>query len=202
MTNAYLVGDPATKTAVVVDPAWNGDFIASKADERNWKITAIWLTHAHFDHFGGVAQITNASEDSIPVALHPEDLPLWELHGGAAIFGFPAFDPGPAPTILLDHGLKLRLGNYQFEVRHTPGHTQGHVIFVLEKEKLVFCGDLIFMQGVGRTDLPGGDWDTLLRSIKENILTLPDDFRLLSGHGPETTVGQERLTNPFLYELR
>ncbi len=95
-------------------------------------------------------------------------------------------------------GQLLELGENKFEVRHTPGHTTGHVVFYCQSEKLVFCGDLIFAGSVGRTDLPGGSYDTLIRSIRTHILSLPDETRLLSGHGPETTVGEERATNPFL----
>jgi hydroxyacylglutathione hydrolase len=197
MTNAYLVADPTNNNAVVIDPAWNGDFLVQEANNRNWKITQIWLTHAHFDHFGGAAEIAKAYP-SIEVALHPADLPLWEAYGGASQFGFSAFDPGPRPTIILEDGMQLSLGNFCFEVHHTPGHCLGHVIFLLKQDRLVFSGDLIFMQSVGRTDFPGGSWETMLKSIQEDILSLPDDFRILPGHGPETTVGQERRTNPFL----
>ena len=198
MTNTYLVAEPSNHKAVVIDPAWNGEFIFQEATSRDWEITQIWLTHGHFDHFGGVAQIVAASSASIEIALHSADLPIWEAHGGASHFGFPNFDPGPKPTINLENKMQLQLGDFTFQVLHTPGHTLGHVIFLVEQEKLVFSGDLIFMQSVGRTDLPGGSWEALLKSIQDNILTLPDDYRLLSGHGPETTVGQERRTNPFL----
>ncbi|OGO18032.1 MAG: hypothetical protein A2Z14_15845 [Chloroflexi bacterium RBG_16_48_8] len=198
MTNTYLIAEPIHPRAVVIDPAWNGDFILREAANRGWEIEQIWLTHGHFDHFGGAAQIANDSLSRIEVALHSADLPLWEAHGGASLFGFPAFDPGPKPTIFLEDGMQLNLGNFTFEVLHTPGHSLGHVVFLLEQERLVFSGDLIFMQSVGRTDLPGGSWETLLQSIKENILSLPDDYRLLPGHGSETTVGQERRSNPFL----
>jgi hydroxyacylglutathione hydrolase len=198
MTNAYLIAESNHNKAVVIDPAWNGDFILQEAAGHGWEIIQIWLTHAHFDHFGGVAQIVDGSPQTIDVALHAADLPLWEAHGGASAFGFSAFDPGPKPTINLKDGMHLNLGEFVFEVRHTPGHSLGHVIFRSDQEKLVFSGDLIFMQSVGRTDLPGGSWEILYQSIQENILTLPDDYRLLPGHGPETTVGQERRTNPFL----
>jgi hydroxyacylglutathione hydrolase len=196
LTNAYLVADPEAAEAVAIDPAWEGQVIVDEASRRGWLIRQIWLTHAHFDHFGGAAAIAQACQT--PVALHPEDLPLWHLGGGAAFFGIPDFDPGPQPTIGLEHGMKLPLGRYSFEVRHTPGHSPGHVVFREAGERLVFCGDLVFRSGVGRADLSGGDWETLLASIRTEILSLPDDTRLLSGHGPETTVGYERRTNPFL----
>jgi hydroxyacylglutathione hydrolase len=107
-------------------------------------------------------------------------------------------DPGPEPTIDLKHGQILRLGGNQFEVRHAPGHTQGHVMFYCPAEIVLFCGDVIFEGSIGRTDLPGGDFDTLISSIRSQILSLPDNTRLLSGHGPETTVGMERRSNPYL----
>jgi hydroxyacylglutathione hydrolase len=107
-------------------------------------------------------------------------------------------DPTPKPNVQLKHGQILALGKHEFEVRHTPGHTPGHVVFYSAAEKLLFCGDVIFWGSIGRTDLPGGSFDTLMRSINEQILSLPNDTRLLSGHGGETTVGSERRTNPFL----
>jgi hydroxyacylglutathione hydrolase len=198
MTNSYLVAEADQHKAVAIDPAWNGDFILEEAADRGWEITQIWLTHAHFDHFGGVAQIVDGSPNNIEVALHADDLPLWKADGGASLFGLPTFDPGPEPTLILHDGMQLSLGDFIFKVKHTPGHSPGHVIFLSEQEKLVFCGDLIFMQSVGRTDLPGGSWEILLQSIQKNILSLPDEYRLLPGHGPETTVGQERRFNPFL----
>jgi hydroxyacylglutathione hydrolase len=197
-TNAYLIGDMTSGEAVVIDPAWDGEVIIQEAESQGLRISAIWLTHGHFDHFGGTAGVTAGLPYPVPVALHPADLPLWNAHGGAAVFGFGDFDPGPEPSITLEHGMQLNLGSHKFEVRSTPGHTQGHVLFLAREAGLVFCGDLIFMGSVGRTDLPGGDWETLLRSIKEEVLTLPDETQLLSGHGPITTVGRERQTNPFL----
>jgi len=197
-TNAYLVGDPISQSAVVVDPAWDGDLLLREAEKRKWRITALWLTHAHFDHFGGAAQIANSSSELIEVALHAEDQPLWHALGGATIFGFPEFDPGPEPTKPLVEGMQLHIGDHTFIVHHTPGHTPGHVIFVLEAQRAVLCGDLIFKQGVGRTDLPGGDWASLEASIQQHILPLADDFVLFPGHGPKTTVGDERISNPFI----
>lgn len=198
MSNAYLVGDPISKIAVVIDPGAEGERIVQAAKELDWKIAYLWLTHAHFDHFGGAAQIANSLNHPIEVALHPEDQSLWRALGGAPFFGIGEFDPGPEPTISLQHGMQLYLGNHAIEVRHTPGHSPGHVIFVIESQKMVFCGDLIFNMGVGRTDLPGGSWEQLLSSIQEQVLTLPGEFQLLPGHGPATTVDQERRANPFL----
>jgi glyoxylase-like metal-dependent hydrolase (beta-lactamase superfamily II) len=158
MTNTYLLGDPDTKSAIVIDPAWDGEQIAGAALERGWQINAIWLTHAHFDHFGGVSGIEKSIDTLIPVALHPLDLPLWQTHGGAGFFGITEFDPGPEPTIDLETGMELTLGNYRFEVRHTPGHSLGHVIFVSEglgrssaatSSSLGVLGEQIFRGGIG-----------------------------------------------------
>lgn len=196
-TNAYLIADGFTGVAVALDPAWDGAMIVQEAKRRGWRIGSIWLTHAHFDHLAGAGQVADLSSPSPPVALHPEDYPLWRAQGGAALFGM-RIDPGPEPTIELVHKQILHLGVYDFEVRHTPGHTPGHVVYYCAAAGLVFCGDVIFGGSIGRTDLPGGDYTKLMDSIHAQILSLPDETRLLSGHGPETTVGEERLENPFL----
>lgn len=198
LSNAYLVGDSKSNIAVVIDPGAEGGLIARAAQERGWRIATIWLTHAHFDHFGGAAQLADSLDHIVEVALHPDDQSMWRALGGAPFFGMREFDPGPEPTIPLQHEMQLTLGGHRIEVRHTPGHSPGHVIFVVNDQELVFCGDLIFSMGVGRTDLPGGSWAQLLSSIQSQILTLPDTYRLLPGHGPPTTVGQERRSNPFL----
>ncbi|MEA3350784.1 MAG: MBL fold metallo-hydrolase, partial [Chloroflexota bacterium] len=124
-TNSYLIADSGTKQAVVIDPAWDGDLIRAEAEKRGWQISTIWLTHAHFDHFGGAAGVVDGCEPAPKVALHPKDMPLWEAKGGASIFGVSLDDPGPAPSIHLAHEQLLTLGTYQFEVRHAPGHSPG-----------------------------------------------------------------------------
>jgi len=129
--------------------------------------------------------------------LHPNDHVLWRAAGGGPMFGF-NIDPGPEPTIDFFQGQILKLGDIEFEVRFTPGHTIGHCIFYVSPADVCFCGDLIFAGSVGRTDLPGGDFSTLENSIRTQVFTLPDKTRLLSGHGPETTVGQEKKFNPFV----
>ena len=211
-TNAYLVADSETKDAAVIDPAWDGHLILDAAQKRGWRIAHLWYTHAHFDHIGGAAAIADALNPLPLVALHPNDHVLWRAGGGGAMFGFD-IDPGPEPTIDFVHGQILRLGSVEFEVRFTPGHTVGHCILYVanpdphaersdpiseRSRSLCFCGDLIFAGSVGRTDFPGGSWETLVKSIKEQIYTLPDTTRLLSGHGPETTVGEEKMNNPFV----
>lgn len=196
-TNAYLVADSETKEAVVIDPSWDGHVILNAAQERGWRIGHLWYTHAHFDHIGGAGEIADALNPLPLVALHPSDHVLWRAGGGGALFGF-KIDPGPEPTIDFTHGQVLKLGSYEFEVRFTPGHTTGHCVLYVASEKICFCGDLIFNGSVGRTDFPGGSWETLVKSIKEQIFTMPDETRLLSGHGPITTVGEEKMNNPFV----
>lgn len=202
-TNAYLVADSETKEAAVIDPAWDGHVILAEAQKRGWRIAHLWYTHAHFDHIGGAAAIADALNPLPLVALHPNDHVLWRAGGGGAIFGFD-IDPGPEPTIDFYQGQILRLGSVEFEVRFTPGHTPGHcVLYVADiraerSRSVCFCGDLIFAGSVGRTDLPGGNWDQLVKSIQTQVFSMPDDTRLLSGHGPETTVGEEKRNNPFV----
>ncbi len=211
-TNAYLVADPETNEAAVIDPAWDGHVILAAAQKRGWRIAHLWYTHAHFDHIGGAGAIADALNPLPLVALHPNDHVLWRAGGGGALFGFD-IDPGPEPTIDFYQGQILRLGSVEFEVRFTPGHTPGHCIFYVpairaERSEpsgessrsagVCFCGDLIFAGSVGRTDLPGADWKQLVESIKTQVFTLPDETRLLSGHGPETTVGEEKRENPFV----
>ncbi len=210
-TNAYLVADSETRDAAVIDPAWDGHIILAEAQKRGWRIAHLWYTHAHFDHIGGAAAIADALNPLPLVALHPNDHVLWRAAGGGPMFGF-NIDPGPEPTIDLFQGQILKLGSVEFEVRFTPGHTPGHCIFYVadiraersaelseaRSRSVCFCGDLIFKNSVGRTDLPGGDWNTLENSIETQVFTLPDETRLLSGHGAETTVGEEKRSNPFV----
>jgi hydroxyacylglutathione hydrolase len=195
--NTYLAADTVTKMAVVIDPSFGCAFLGEEAARRGWSIRAIWLTHSHFDHIAGISALQELTSKPIPVLLHQQDLPLWRQGGGSALFGL-NIEIGPEPDQLLNHGEILNLGEQALEVRHTPGHTPGHVIFYSAEYRAAFCGDVIFYRGIGRTDLPGSSHSLLLRSIREQILSLPPDTRLLSGHGPETTVAEEARENPFL----
>ena len=196
-TNTYLIADEASGEAAVIDPAWDGDRIRAAAAARGWRIAHLFYTHAHVDHIAGAAALADALNPLPIAALHPADYKLWQASGGATWFGM-QIDPGPDPMVGLTHGQVLRLGDTALEVRHTPGHTPGHVVFYCAEAGVCFCGDLIFREGVGRTDLPGGDWSALERSIRAQIYTLPPETRLLPGHGPESTVGWEMGHNMFV----
>lgn len=196
-TNAYLVADSNTREAAVIDPGWDGQVILDAAQKNGWRIGHLWYTHAHFDHIGGAAAIADALNPMPLVGLHPADHALWKVGGGGSLFGF-KIDPGPEPGIDFYNGQVLQLGAVIFEVRACPGHTPGHCVFYCAAENVLFSGDLIFQGSIGRTDLPGGDFNTLVRSIQTQVFTLPDETQLLSGHGPETSVGLEKAYNPFV----
>lgn len=195
--NTYLLADEDSGECAVIDPSFNAARIVNDISERGWKLTQVWLTHAHFDHICGLKDLVDAAQTNAEIFLHPADLALYEKGGLADMFGM-HFDAPDKPPLELHHGQILSLGSSVIEVRHTPGHSRGHVVFYASGLSTVFCGDLIFQGSVGRTDLEDGDQDLLFDSIAAQILTLPPETRLLSGHGPETTVGEEIRWNPYL----
>ncbi len=192
-SNAYLVRRPAGP-AVAVDPGHPDDRLIRQLEEWGGELAAVLLTHAHLDHVGGVPALLNAFP--APLYLHPDDRPLYDgASEQAASFGL-RLPELPEPDRELEGGTTLELAGMALDVRHTPGHSPGHVVF--RTEDACFVGDCVFAGSIGRTDLPGGDTETLLRSIREHVLSLPPDTVLHPGHGPETTVGREAESNPFL----
>lgn len=192
--NCYLVHPRGSSEAAIVDPGEESGRILAEASRRGLRITAIWLTHAHIDHVMGVAAVKAAS--GAPIFLHPDDRPLYDNAPTQGLWFGLRIAALPAPEVALRHGDVLTLGDVTLEVRHVPGHSPGHVVFVAPG--VVLGGDVLFAGSIGRTDLPGGDLETLLDGIRRELLTLPDETVVYSGHGPLTTIGVERTTNPFL----
>lgn len=194
-TNCYIVGCEQTRQGVVIDPGGHPERILRAVQEAGLTIRYVLNTHCHFDHMAANADIVAAT--GAPLAIHPAERPILDSRGGAAWFGVPV-PASPPPDLELTDGQILEVGTLRLHVLHTPGHSPGSVTFYLPDEGVAFDGDVLFAMGVGRTDLPGGDWDTLMRSIGEVLFSLPDETVLYPGHGPSTTVGQEKRFNPWL----
>lgn len=192
--NAYLAICEETGRCALVDPGAEPARLLAAAAGEGARIESILLTHAHIDHVGGVAAAARAT--GAPIYLHPADAPLYVAAPEQALAFGVEIELPPQPDHELQDGQILQVGAAQLEVRHTPGHSPGHVCLIGDGFALV--GDCVFAGSIGRTDLPGGDYRKLLEAIQEKLLTLPDDTVLHPGHGPATTVGRERLANPFL----
>lgn len=196
--NCYIVGDEKTREAIVIDPGGNARDILDTLRREQLKLVAIVATHAHFDHLFALAELRAATR--APFLLHADEAPvLASASIGARLFGFVFGQPAPAER-LVRAGDVVRVGEIALQVLHTPGHSPGGMCLLHDKS--VFVGDTLFQGGIGRTDLPGGDYGTLLRSIRDQLLTLPDDTTVYPGHGDATTIGEERQLNPFLRPLR
>jgi len=192
--NCYILGDEETGEAVVIDPGDEGDAILSLLRRRSWKVKAVLNTHAHFDHTGGNATLVR--ETGAPLMVPgDEDADLAQAHLAADHFGLES-EPSPPADRLLYDGDEIAVGREKIRVLSTPGHSRGGVTFLTSLG--VFPGDALFDGSIGRSDLPGGDYETLIDSIKKKILSLPDDTLVYPGHGPATTVGRERASNPYL----
>lgn len=197
-TNCYLLCSEKTHLAAVIDPSWEGKAIFEAAEQDGWEISHILLTHTHFDHVGGLRDIKQAT--NAPIFVHPDaEEMLGKATMSAAFFGIRMPAP-PPPDEYLHPGMKIKVGDLSIDVLYTPGHAPGHVSFHLPEFQILFDGDVLFKGGIGRTDFEGGDYDTLMSTIESQFLTLPDDTRVFSGHGPATTIGEERSNNPFLQD--
>ncbi len=194
-TNCYVVGCGETREGAVIDPGGHPERILQAVEESGLAIRYVLNTHCHFDHMQANAEVVAATGASL--ALHPAELPILRAKGGAALFGLPERE-SPMPDVELEDGQVLEVGTLRFRVLYTPGHSPGGATFYLAEEGVAFDGDVLFAGGVGRTDLPGGDWDTMIRSICEVLFKLPDETVLYPGHMSKTTVGHEKAHNPWL----
>ncbi len=196
--NCTILFDTDDKTGVVVDPGGDVDTILSVLKQNGITITAIWLTHGHIDHAGGAMELKEALGVDI-IGPHEADKPLLDnLVTQAQKFGMDGSVRNCVPDRFLTEGETVSFGSHVFEVLHCPGHAPGHVVYYNRDAKFAHVGDVLFQGSVGRTDLYGGDHDTLIRSIKEKLLPLGDDIGFICGHGPGSRFGDERRSNPYL----
>lgn len=194
-TNCYLAGCETTRIGAVIDPGGDSAAILVAVERLGLNVQLVLFTHAHFDHILAADKVLAAT--GAKLAFHRADEALFENGGGAPLFGFPV-GACRRPDIWLNDGDNLSVGEYTLETRFTPGHTPGHVVFYEARAGAVFTGDVLFAGSIGRTDLPGGDYETLMDSISRQLMILPDQTVVYPGHGPQTTIGRERRSNPFL----
>src|SRR5271156_5496956 len=194
--NCTIVGDEATREAMVIDPGDNIPQILAALARHRLTLKQIVVTHAHIDHVGGAVQLKKAT--GAPILLNENDLPLLKMMDVQAgwLGGVPT-EVAP-PDTSAEEGMVVGIANHFAHVLHTPGHTQGSICLHFAKENLLIAGDTLFAGSIGRTDLPGGDSRKILRSIHDRLLPLPDETRVIPGHGSQTTIGEERESNPFL----
>jgi len=196
--NCAILFDEAEKKGVVVDPGGEVERIIEALDKNGIGIEAIWITHGHIDHAGGAMDLKDALGVEI-IGPHRDDEPLLSnLEAQAVRFGLDGAVRNCVPDRFLEEGDTVSFGEHSFRVLHCPGHAPGHVVFYNEAAKFAHVGDVLFHGSIGRTDLPGGDHATLIRSIREKLLPLGDEIGFLCGHGPGGRFGEERRTNPFL----
>ena len=192
--NCYLVVDEATQRAALVDPGDEASRIARMVRDSGAELDAIWLTHAHIDHIGALAAVKR--EWDVPVYMHPADAPLYAAGARQAAFYGLEFEQPEPPERELAHGDRARVGNLEFEVLHAPGHSPGLVVF--HGNGVILAGDLLFAGSIGRTDLPLSSPADMEASLARVIRELADDVAVHPGHGPATSIGRERASNPFL----
>jgi hydroxyacylglutathione hydrolase len=197
MTNCFIIWDEETKEGIVLDPGGDAAGILREIKAENIKIIGIVITHAHIDHVGALGAIRDAT--GAQIMIHKEELPVLKYASKmGGMFGVRIEEP-PEPDRLLSEGDVINFGKYSLKVLETPGHSPGGISLIASDGITCFSGDTLFAQSIGRTDLPGGDYDTLIRGIKTKILPLGDDVKVYPGHGPATTVATEKKYNPFLH---
>ena len=194
--NCYVIGDEDTGTGALIDPGDEAARIALAVEQTNLEISQIILTHAHIDHIGAVAQL--ADEYACPVLIHAEAEPMLKQAPTQAMMMGLKFSKVPTVDHHIEDEEVLEVGGLSLKSLYTPGHAPGHLAFYIDSEGAVLAGDALFAGSVGRVDLPGGSMAVLMRSIQERLLTLPDETIVHPGHGPETTIGNEKVYNPFL----
>jgi glyoxylase-like metal-dependent hydrolase (beta-lactamase superfamily II) len=194
--NCTLLGDEATGEAIVIDPGDEVSRIHRRLTELGLKLKQILVTHAHIDHVGGALRLKRLT--GAPILLNENDLPLLAMMDSQASWLGVAPPETAPPDENLAEGLTVGLDHYPAQVLHTPGHTQGSICLHFAPLKLLIAGDTLFAGSIGRTDLPGGNSGQIIDSIHSRLLTLPDETKVLTGHGPATTIGTERRSNPFL----
>jgi glyoxylase-like metal-dependent hydrolase (beta-lactamase superfamily II) len=196
--NCALMWDEATMSGVVVDPGGEVEKIQSAIQQVGMTVKAIWLTHGHIDHAAGAMDLKDALGVEI-IGPHKDDTPLLEgLEKQAQMFGLEGKVRNCSPDRWLEEGETLSIEGHEFEVFHCPGHAPGHVVFYNAQMGFAHVGDVLFAGSIGRTDLPGGNHDTLISSIKDKLMKWPDSVEFLCGHGPASSIGHERANNPFL----
>lgn len=196
--NAALLWDDVCKEAVLTDVGGEAERLLKAVETHQLNLKAIWLTHGHLDHASGVEELTTLHPVPVLGPHQADNYWLQALPDVTASYGFPISQPF-IPTRWLKEGEALKVGEHTFIVFHIPGHTPGHVVFYSQANKLLIAGDVLFRESIGRTDFPGGNHSDLIRGIQEKLLSLPDDTRVLPGHGPMTTIGHEKQHNPFLH---
>jgi len=194
--NCTILGDEQLREAIVIDPGDDVSRIHRRLTERGLTLKQILVTHAHIDHVGGALKLKRLT--GAPIYMNENDLPLLEMMGAqAAWLGLSTPETAPPDSVLAD-GQTVGLQNYAARVLHTPGHTQGSICLHFAPLRLLIAGDTLFAGSIGRTDLPGGDFDQIIESIQSRLMALPDETNVIPGHGPATTIGEERRSNPFL----